>query len=199
MESKVCFYWKFIFGGVTSYMICCKDFFFLIINYSFCGFGFWVLLDFFNSSFDFGLWVFGFLVCLVSEKGKMEGRETVFFLKKIIIPLMVLASWFMNFWRVWFMRKTWEKEPIILFLMIYVPLLNWSIYLCIGFFGFLLRFWLLGLRVFPLVGCWGKNNGRSACVFGDFTEVFCLIDFPVCYLCLDPVMISNLVFVGADD
>ena len=50
MESKVCFYWKFIFGGVTSYMICCKDFFFLIINYSFCGFGFWVLLDFFISS-----------------------------------------------------------------------------------------------------------------------------------------------------
>ena len=91
------------------------------------------------------IFTYGFLVCLVSEKGKLEGRETIYlFLKKIIIPLMVLASGFMNFWCVWFMRKSREKEPIILFLMIYVSLLDWSIYLCIGFFGFLLWFWLLG-------------------------------------------------------
>ena len=62
MESKFFFFffvWKFIYGGLTSYMICCKDFFFLIINDSSYGFGFWVLLDFFNSSFDFHLRVFG--------------------------------------------------------------------------------------------------------------------------------------------
>ena len=76
---------------------------FRILFQSFSDFG----ALFSNFSFDFGLWVFGFLVCLVSEKGKLEGRETIYlFLKKIIIPLMVLASGFMNFWRVWFMRKT---------------------------------------------------------------------------------------------
>ena len=35
-------------------------------------------------------------------------------------------------------------------------------------------------------------------LYVSYVFIYCGDSLPVCYVCLDPVMISNLVFVGAD-